>query len=101
MTLVNVKTFERCFNERIDREMGNNVDTVEHRIQSAILTAFDSNISPKSELAVRSINAFSGRDATSVKANSEREERMGITDPFENVSEKDNTLHVLNTKDER
>ena len=31
---VNVKTFERCFNERVDREMSNIVDTVEDRIQS-------------------------------------------------------------------
>ena len=30
--LVNVKTLERCFNARIDREMGNIVDTVEGRI---------------------------------------------------------------------
>ena len=34
---VNVKTLERCFNERIDREMSNIVDTVEDRIQNAIL----------------------------------------------------------------
>ena len=29
-----VKTLERCFNERIDREMSNIVDTVENRIQN-------------------------------------------------------------------
>ena len=29
---VNVKTLERCFNEMIDKEMNNNVDTVEDRI---------------------------------------------------------------------
>ena len=34
---MNVKTLERCFNERIDREMSNIVDTVEDRIQNAIL----------------------------------------------------------------
>ena len=38
---VNVKTWEKCFNERIDREMNNIVDTVEDRIQNAILTAID------------------------------------------------------------
>ena len=36
---VNVKTLERCFNQRIDREMSNIVDTVEDKIQNAILTA--------------------------------------------------------------
>ena len=34
---LNMKTLERCFNERIDREMSNVVDTVEDRIQNAIL----------------------------------------------------------------
>ena len=35
--LVNVKTLERCFKERIDSELGNIVDTVEDRIHNAIL----------------------------------------------------------------
>ena len=64
-----VKTLERCFNERIDREMSNIIDTVEDRIQNAILTAIDNIVAPKIELAVRSINASSGRDVTSVSAN--------------------------------
>ena len=66
---VNVKTLEKCFNERIDREMSNVVDTVEDRIQNAILTAIDNIVALKIELAIRSINASSGRDATSVTAN--------------------------------
>ena len=44
---MSVKTFERCFNERIDREMSNIVDTVEDRIQIAILTAIDNIVTPK------------------------------------------------------
>ena len=44
---VNVKTLERCFNERTDKEMNNFVDTVEDRIQNAILTAIDNIIAPK------------------------------------------------------
>ena len=71
---VKVKALERCFNERIDQEMSNNVDTVGDRIQNAFLIAIDSIIAPKTELAIRSINASSGRDATSVTANSERGE---------------------------
>ena len=43
---VNVKTLERCFNERIDREMSNIVDTVEDRIQNAILAAIDNIVAP-------------------------------------------------------
>ena len=57
--LVNVKTLKRWFNERVDRETGNDVDTVEDGIQGAILTAFVGNITPKIELAIWSLNASS------------------------------------------
>ena len=95
-----VKTLERCFIEKIDREMGNTVDTVEDQIHNAILTAIYSIITTKVELANMSKNASSGRDATSVVASSEREEHIGIIATFENVSERHNTVHVLNENDE-
>ena len=95
-----VKTLERCFNERIDRELSNFVDTVEDRILNAILTAIDSIVAPKVELAIRSIHASSGRDATSVTANPERGEHVGINAPFENASGNNNVLHVSNVNDE-
>ena len=97
---MSVKTLERCFNERIDREMSNIVDTVEDRIQNAILTAIDNIVTPKIELAIRSINASSGRDATSMSASSERRERGGIIASFENASGNNNTLGVSNVNDE-
>ena len=97
---MNVKTLERCFNERIDREMSNIADTVEDRIQNAILTAIDNLVAPKIELAIRSINASSGRDAGSVSANSECREHVGINTSFENASENNNTLGVSNVNDE-
>ena len=37
--VMKAKTLERCYNERIDREMSIFVDTVKDRIQKAILTA--------------------------------------------------------------
>ena len=79
--------------------MGNIVDTVEGRIQIAYLTALDSSITPKIELVIRSINASSRLDASSVVAGSERGEDIGTTAPFGNVSEKNNTLCELNTND--
>ena len=97
---MSVKTFERCFNERIDREMSNIVDTVADRIQNAILTAIENIVAPKIELAIRSINASSGRDVTSVSANSERREHVGISTLFENASGNNNTLVVSNVNDE-
>ena len=97
---VKVKTLERCFNERIDREMSKIVDTVEDRIQNPIFTAIDSIFARKIELAIRSINASPGRDTTTVTANSESGEHSGITAPFEIVSQMNNTLHMLNTNDE-
>ena len=80
--------------------MGNFIDTVEVRFQNIILTAIDCTITPEIKLAIRSINASSGRDVTSVIANSERGEHTEITAPFENVSQKNITLHVFNTNDE-
>ena len=97
---MSAKTLERCFNERIDREMSNIVGTVEDRIQDAILTAIDNIVSPEIELAIRSLNASSGRDATSVSASSERREHVGINASFENASGNDNTLGVSNVNDE-
>ena len=97
---MSVKTLERCFNERIDREMNNIIDTVEDRIQNAILIAIDNNVAPKIELAIKSINASSGQDVTSVSANSERKERVGLNTSFENASRNNDTLDVSNVNDE-
>ena len=98
--VMSMKTLERCFNERIDREMSNIVDTVEDRIQNAILTAIENIIAPKIELAIRSINASSGQDAISVSAKSERKERVGINASFANASKNNCTLDVSNVNDE-
>ena len=65
---MNAKTLEGCSIERIDREMSKNLDTVGDRIQNAVLTAIDSIVAPKIELAIRSINASSGRDVTTLVA---------------------------------
>ena len=97
---VNVKTLEKCFNDRIDSEMSNIVDMVEDRIQNAILTAIDSIVPPKIELAIRSLKASSGWDATSVTENSERGEHVGINVSFENASRNSNVLDVSNVNDE-
>ena len=50
------------------------------------MTAIDSIVASKIELAFRSINASSGRDVTSVIAISERWEHVGIITLFENAS---------------
>ena len=97
---LNVKTLERCFNERIDREMSNIVDTVEDRIQNAILVAIDNIIAPKIELAIRSINASSGRDVTSVSGNSERRDHKRMNTSFGSASENNGTLGMTNANDE-
>ena len=80
--------------------MSNIVDTVEDRIQNAFLTAIDNVIAPILELAIRSINASSGRDVTSVTAISERGEHVGIITSFENASGNNNILHVSNVNDD-
>ena len=75
---LNVKNLDRFFYDRIDREMSEIVDTVEDRVQNAILTAIDNIVAPRFELANRSINASSGQDATSLTANSEHGEHVGL-----------------------
>ena len=77
--------------------MSNIVDTVEDRIRNALLTAIDNNVAPKIELAIRSMNASFGRDAT---ANSERGEHVRINALFENTSGNNKILHVSNVNDE-
>ena len=69
------------------------------KIQNAILTAIDSIITPKIELAIRSKNASSGRDVTSVMRILERGEHIRISASSKNASERNNTLHVF-TNDE-
>ena len=97
---MNLNTLEKCFSERMDRELINIVDTVEDRMQNAILTAIDNIVAPKIELAFRSLNASSGRDVASVNANSGCGEHVGINAPFENASGNNNILHVSNVIDE-
>ena len=80
--------------------MGNIVDTVKDGIRNAILTVIESNVAPKIELAIRSKNASSGRDATSVAANSECREHIGINASFENAHRNNNVQQVLNGSDE-
>ena len=99
-TVANVKTLERCFNERIDREMAKLVDTVEDRIQNAILTAIDNIIAPKSELAIMSKKASSEQDGASVSVNSERREQVGISASFESASGSNDTLGISNVNDD-
>ena len=91
--LVNMRTLERCFIEKFDKEMGDMVDTVGDKIQNAIFTAIDSIITPRIELAIRSINASSGRDATSVTTSSVCGEHIGISAPFETYPRR--TIHYM------
>ena len=97
---VSVKTLKRCFNERIEREMSHIIDTVENTKQNAILTVIDKIVAPKIELVIKSVNASSGRDVTSVVANSERGEHVGINASFGNASGNNSTLGVSNSNDE-
>ena len=80
--------------------MSNIVDTVEDRIQNAILTAINNIVAPKIELAIRSINGSSGQDATCVAANFECREHLGIIVSFENAFGNNNVQQASNGNDE-
>ena len=79
--------------------MGNIVASLEDRMQNSILITIYI-FTPWIQLGIRSINASSGQDATSVTANSERGERIRINSSFEKLCERNNLLHVLNANDE-
>ena len=79
--------------------MGNIVETVDDRIQNALLAAMYI-VPPKVELVVRSMDSSSGCDVASATAISERGEQVEITAAVESVSDRDNTLHELNITDE-
>ena len=49
--MVNVKSLETCFNEQIDQENINIIDSVEERIQKLTSTGIDSNITPRVEIS--------------------------------------------------
>ena len=66
---MNMKALERCFIEKIDKEMSNIADAVTERIQNAVLTAIDSIVAHKIDVASRSVNSSSQGDVTSSTAN--------------------------------
>ena len=80
--------------------MGKIVDTLEDQIQNAFLTSIGSTITPKTKMAVRSINAASTRDATNVMAKGEHRECKEFSLFFGNASERKDTLHEFNANDE-
>ena len=96
---MDVPTLERNLTGSITKEMSNVIETVEDRIQNAILTAMDPVITPRIELAVNLMNTFSARD-WSVTANSEYGEEVWISAPYGNVSERKSTFRELNITNE-
>ena len=64
------------------------------------MTAIDNIVALKNELAIRSINASSGRDVTSVAANSEPREHAGVKASLEKAPGNNNSLRVSNVIDE-
>ena len=97
---INIQALEANLTDRFTRNLDIVVDTIEGRIQNAILAACKNIITPRIELAVRSITASSGRHASSVEAGSNREKQAGIITPSAHVSSRNNTFQELNSHDE-
>ena len=68
-------------------------------IQDAILLVMDCFIVPRVELAVRSLNASSGRVVSSEVINSEREKQTGIVFLFIVVINRNNTANESSMDD--
>ena len=89
---MNIQIWEKSLNDRVQREVGNFVDTVEIRIQNANLVTVNNIIAPGILVEIRSIYASSKRDVASVMATSKREEQPGVKTSFENESEREDTF---------
>ena len=73
--------------------MGNVVERTEEKIQNPTLTAIDNFVTPKSELAVKLVNASSKRATASLTTHSERKWHIGVIVSFGNLSHRINTLY--------
>ena len=96
----NVETWEICFNQRIDRTLGNIADTVKDRSKDAICNAIGRFNTTSIELASRSLISSSERGNASMTANPQQGERRDNNASFENVSELNNTFHEVNANEE-
>ena len=63
---MDTQAIERNFTDRVHGEVDNVVAEDETRVHDAILTAMESLVVPRVEVAMKSINASSGRDPESV-----------------------------------
>ena len=97
---MNIQILGKLFNEQIDSEMINIVETNEDTIQNATLIAIDNIITPKIGLAVSSIGTSFARDAVIFIGNWERGEHLGVIGSFENATDRIKTFQELNTSAE-
>ena len=63
---IDVHTLEKNFANKVRGEVDSVMTTVENRVRDAILTAIESLVIPRVELAMKSVNASSGRDENSI-----------------------------------
>ena len=61
-----VFTLEKSFTGRVRSEVDHDESTIETRIYDAILTARERLVIPRVDLAMKSVNTFSGRDIDSI-----------------------------------
>ena len=74
---VDLHTLERSIAGTVRSEVENVMSSVQTRVQDAILTATESLVIPRVEVAMRSVNASSG-DANSVVPDPEQKDVLGI-----------------------
>ena len=100
MRAVDVQTLEISLSDRIAMEIGNILEIVVDKVYNVISPAMDNIMTSRVELAARSMNESSGRDAASVTANSKRGEQLGITALFGNAFDRNITFREFKITDE-
>ena len=97
---LDIQTLERCLADKLDRDLGNIVETVLSIIQNVLSNAIDIIITPKFELAVELLIRSSERHAVSFIANSTRAEHIDVTASFEIASKRNNRFHEVKATNE-
>ena len=96
-----VHTLERSVVNKVRSEVENVITTIETKVRDAILTAIESLVVPGVELAIKSVNAFYGRDVSSVVPDPNQKEFPGNIEGLQmTASSRINSITELNKIDE-
>ena len=98
---VDMHTRENNIVNKVRCEVDNLMTSVETRVQDAVLTAMENLVNPRVELAMKSVNASSGRGVSNVVMDPDRKAFSGIIENLQRTASSRINSHTdLNRFDE-